>query len=143
MRHRSGQLPGGIAGKLGVGIERDHVLDRGKDARISHDFRKAVPGTSAKKGVELRKLSPLSFVTHPNALAGIPSSRPVEQEKHRVASGRIPQVQHLHPGPRTEHEGFVPGHDLRARIAEVGQQGEVQVLVPVREMVDLQGLDQV
>ncbi len=39
-------------------------------------------------------------------------------------------------------KALVARQNLLGRVAEIRQQGEVQMLVPVRQMMNLQGLDQ-
>ena len=136
------ELPGGIARKLGVGVQRDDILDRRQDGRLPHDLGKAFARTAAEQGVELRELSPLAFVTHPQAFSGVPAARAVKQEEEVLSVGGIFPVQHLDAGPRPLKQHLISRQNLLRRVAEIRQQGEVKVLIPIREMMNLQGLDQ-
>ena len=78
MGHRSDELTGGFAGKLGVGVERDDILDGRQDGRLPHDLGKAFARAAPQQGVKLRELSPLAFVTHPQAFSGVPAARAVQ-----------------------------------------------------------------
>ncbi len=81
-------------------------------------------------------------MAHPQAFRGVPATRAVKQEKPAFPVRQIPAVQRLNPrfGPLNQRR--IPGQDLLRRIPEIRQQGEVKVLIPVREVVNLQGLDQ-
>jgi hypothetical protein len=81
MGHRADELPGGFARQLGVGVERDDILDGRQDGRLPHDLGKAAAGTAAQEGVELHELSALALVTHPQAFSGVPAARAMKQEK--------------------------------------------------------------
>ena len=136
------ELAGGIARQLGVGVERDDILDGRQDGRLPHDLGKAFARTAAQEGVELRELSPLAFVTHPHAFSGVPAARAVKQEKEVLSVGAIFAVQHLDPGPRPLQQHLISRQNLLRCVAEIRQQGEVKVPVPIREVMNLQGLDE-
>ena len=56
--------------------------------------------------------------------------------------GRIFAVQHLDSGPRPLKQRLVFRQGLLRRVAEIGQQSEVKVRIPIREMMNLQSLDE-
>ena len=72
MRHRCRELTGGVARQLGVGIERDDVIDFGQNAGPSDNFGKAIAATAPQEGIELREFSPFAFGAHPQALSRVP-----------------------------------------------------------------------
>ena len=61
----------------------------------------------------------------------------MKQEKEGPILGRILLVQPLDSGPRPLQQQFVSRQDLFRRIAEISQQSEVKMLIPIREMVKL------
>jgi hypothetical protein len=56
MGHRADELPGGFARQLGVGVERDDILDGRQDGRLPHDFGKA-----SREPPRRRALNSMSF----------------------------------------------------------------------------------
>src|SRR6185369_5489800 len=100
MGHRANKLSGCIPRQLSIGIERNDVLDRGKNRDSSDDFGKAIARTATKQGVKLRKLSAFAFVTHPQSFAGVPTARAVQKEKEVLFTGRIFAVQDFDSGTR-------------------------------------------
>ena len=83
MRHRADQLPSRIARQLGVGVERDHVLDAGERRDIADDRREALRRAlfAGEKRVQVAELPALALVTHPQPLPRIPQARAMEQEE--------------------------------------------------------------
>jgi len=89
MGHGSDQFPGGIAWQLGIGVQRDDVLDEGENVDAADNFRKASHGPPPQQGVELGEFAAFAFVTHPQTFAGVPAPRAVEQEKQILGGGPI------------------------------------------------------
>ncbi len=131
-------------GSCGVGVEGDHVSHVRAGREVS-------PTTSANRSVEpprrsavqLRELSPLALIAHPEPLPGIPAPRAMEEEEGAAVSVPVLLVQLLDLLPREPEERLVLRKRLLARVREVRQQAEVQMLVPIRQEPDLQRLDQI
>jgi hypothetical protein len=66
----------------------------------------------------------------------------VQQEKRSCPADGILAVQHLDSGPRPLQQRLIAGQRLLRRVAEIREQGEVQVRIPIGEMMNLQGLDE-
>ena len=65
----------------------------------------------------------------------------MEEEKEIVAARGIAAVKRFDPGSRPFEQSRVLRQSLRRRVAEIRQQGEMQVLIPIREMMNLQRLE--
>jgi hypothetical protein len=114
---------------LGVGVERDDVLDVGQDVGFADNRGKASGRTGAQERIELRELPALAFVPHPDAFPGIPATGSMKQKKKILPLGGILLVQHLHPGARPLEQRFILGQHLGRGVAVIRQEGEVQVLI--------------
>ncbi len=66
----------------------------------------------------------------------------MKQKEKSLVRGWIFMVQHLDTGYRPLKQYLILGQNLLRRVAKIRQQGEVQVLIPIREMMDFQSLDQ-
>ena len=142
MGHGGHEPAGGVAGELGVGVERDDILHRRQNGRVSLDGGKACGVAAAEEFVKRHELSPLALIAHPPALAGVPAPRAVEQVEHGLVPGRILGVQPRDAGPCLLQQPVVSRENFRRRIPVVRQQGKVQMRIAVREGVNLQGLEE-
>ena len=80
MRHRARQLPGRVAGQLGIAVERNHVprtcqTFKGPDDQVESS------GFSTQCRIEIFKLPPLALPSHPDLVLYIPATSAVKQEK--------------------------------------------------------------
>ena len=141
MGHRAHELPGSLTRELGVGVERDDILDRRENGGVADDLGEAFAGASAQQRVELGEFSPLALVAHPQPFAGVPAAWPVKQKEEIMVCSGILRIQHLDSGPRPLLQHVVSRQHRLGGIAEIRQQREVKVMVPVGEMMDLQCLD--
>ncbi len=66
----------------------------------------------------------------------------MKQEKEILAVGSILSIQQLNANPCSLNQNIITRQNLRRCITEIRQQGEVKMLVPVRQMMNLQSLDQ-
>jgi hypothetical protein len=139
MRHHGHELAGRVPRQLGVGVERDHVLHSGERRGIAHDEREAVRGAPAQEPIQVGELAALALAAHPRALVWIPVSWAMQEEE---GSRRVLAVERLDPFARETQQGLILGQRLGRGILEIGQQGEVQLLVAVREERDLERLQQ-
>ncbi len=150
VRHHADQLPRRIAGQLRVGVERDHVLHAPQRRGIADDVGEAVRPVAAQQRVQVRELSPLALVAHPQPFLRVPPARAVEEEEdvagrafgRRLVGAAVLLVQALDPGARGPQQRLVLRHRFGRRVAEVGQQAEMQMGVAIGEEADLQRLDQ-
>ena len=119
-------------------------LISGKIVGVAHDRGKAVRAAPAEKGVELHQLSAFPFVAHPDAFARVPAARPMEKEKEIAPTAGVLAIQRFDPGLRAlQQQRSSSGKFSSRRIRPVGQEGEVQMRIAIREMMNLQRLEQV
>ncbi len=154
VRHRRHELRRGVARQLRVGVERDDVAHVAEHAGVADDVREALArpgaGAAAQQRVEVAELAALPLLAHPHPVDGVPAPRPVEQEEGRsglvvavvVALRRVLRVERRDARGGVRHQFVVARHVLGGRVAEVGQQAEVQVRVAVGEEAHLERLDQ-
>ena len=142
VRHGSDELPRRVARQLRIRVEGDHEFDVRQIRRPADDDGKAIRRPAAKKQVQLRKLPPLAFVAHPGPLPRIPSARAVEKEERGARRVPVLVVQLLDPLPGQPQQLPVLRDRFLVRIQEIRQQAEVQVVIPIRQEPDFQGLDQ-
>ena len=81
MRHRADHLPRRIARQLGVGVERDDILDLAQRADVARDSLEGAGIAAAQQCIEVVELAALAFPTHPEAVGFVPAARPVQQEE--------------------------------------------------------------
>lgn len=67
----------------------------------------------------------------------------MEKEEKILAAPRITGIQLVDPPAGQGKQGRVFRHDGLRRIAEIGEQAEMQVLIAIGEKADLQRLDQI
>ena len=142
MGHGADELPRDIARQLRVRVERDHVLDGREDPLVPHNLREVLAADSPKEPVELEELPPLALVAHPQALAIVPEAGPVDQVELVLRRGQVFPIEHLDSRPGPAQERAVTRKLLRRRIPEVREEREMEVVIAVRQVVDLQGLDE-
>ena len=105
---------------------------------------KRSPAAAAQQRIQVRQLAALALVAHPDPVLRIPAARAMEEEE-----GVAP------PNPRyfsfsssircraSCSSGSSSGRVSSRRIAKIGQQAEVQVVVAIGQEPDFQRLDQV
>ena len=144
--HGAHHLAGGIAGQVGVGVERDHVLDLRQERRAAGDAGKSAAGAgdrrAADHGVEVRELAALPFATHPGRFAGVPLAATVEQQEEVLLIGRIPSVEGVDARRRLLDDRLVCGERFHVGVGKVGQNREVKVGIAIGEEADLQTIHQ-
>ncbi len=148
MRQGSDQLVGAVHGQLGVGVQRDHMLDARQHAEISDDLAEALDRIAgfvlaAQGAIEIRELSALALVAHPHAFARIPAPRPVEQEEDAcsVAGGML-LVEGFDRGARVRDQCRIPGHVLGRGVGKVGDQCEIDVGLAIGDVAHLKAIGQ-
>ncbi len=89
------------------------------------------------------ELAPLALPAHPDPLAIVPAPPPVEEEEALVPGVRhgVALVEARDPRPGHGQDVLVAGQGLRGRVRPVGEEGEADVAVRVREVVHLEPLD--
>jgi hypothetical protein len=134
----------GVARQLRVGVERDDVTDVGEQSGVGRRDDETRIARAAQQAVELLQLAALALPAHPLPLARVPQPLAVEKvealERGRV--GPVTRVQLLYAGRRLIEQRRVRPHLGHVRVREIAEQGEVQVLVLVGEVVDFQLLKQ-
>ena len=103
-----------------------------------------------RSAVQVRELAALALVTHPYPLLRIPAARTVEEKEGvagcallgRVRGRQVLCVQVVDSLPCEPQQGLVLGQRFGGRIPKIGQQAEMQMVVPIGEEPDLQRLDQ-
>ena len=92
--------------------------------------------------VELLELAAFAFVAHPQFFAGVPEARAMKQKKDIGAFGLIAAVEGLDSLPDALKQNVILRHDLVGRIAKIRQEREVQMRIAIREIVDLESLEE-
>ncbi len=137
------QLPGGVPGEPGVGVEGDAVAHAGEDRELADLHREARVGRAAQEPVQLLELAALPLPPHPHALSRVPLARPVEQEE--PIPSPVPQagVQPVDALASRREDGGILGHLRLGRVGEVSQDGEVDAGVEVPEGEHLDVLQEI
>src|SRR5438105_1799597 len=86
MRHGADKLSRRIARQLRIRIQRDDIFHVRQNFRLAGDKRETIRWPAAQKRIQVRKLPPLTFKTHPNSFLYVPSARTMKKEE-RVAFG--------------------------------------------------------
>ena len=132
----------GAAGKLGVGVERDHEADRrGHVETLDHERR---VGRAAEQAIELVQLAALALPAHPATLALAPETPAVEKIEAGLAvagGGAVAPVELGDARACRGQQGLVVGGVLLRAVRPVGQQREAQRAVVVGEVVNTQVRD--
>ena len=125
------------ARQLRVGIERDHVTKAGEHAEIPDLHRETIEASSHQV-IQIEKLAPLSFPTHPTALGWVVDTMPVKKVKRGSTSGsRISPIEVIDQ----------PDADVNQRVSfvlrlvgirRVGYKRKVEVWIAIREITNLQ-----
>ena len=132
----------GVARQLGVGVQGDHVLHRAERVDVADDAQEAAVAVAAQQRVEVGQLAALALVAHPALFAGVPAARTVKQEKAIRLDAGVALVEPLDAPLREPQQDLVARQGFAVGVGEVGEQGEMQVLVAVAEEAHLQRLDQ-
>ena len=84
MRHFSDQALRRSGWQARVGVQRDHVPNRGRwNRKDAADRHKGGVGGATKPAIQLVQLPPLAFPADPRALTFIPEPPPMKQEEPR------------------------------------------------------------
>ena len=142
VRQGTDELARGVAWQLGVRIQGDDVAHPGETGRGADHQGEARGVAFQQQGVEVRQLAALAFVTHPDPVMGIPAARAMKQIEAVGPAIRIAGIQGLDAGPGQGQQGGVLRQRLSSGVAQVGQESEVQVRVPIGQEPHLQCLDQ-
>ena len=142
VRHRPDELPRGFPRQLGVGVERDDVLDVGQCGDVAYDEREAVAAPAAQQRVEIRKLAALALVTHPDLFRRVPAARAMEQEESISRARCVPRVQLFDSIARTPQKRLILAQRFLRRIGKVRQQAEMQVVITIAEKPDFERFEQ-
>ena len=124
VRQRADHCPAGLERQLRIAVERDDVFHRRQHAEIPELHGVAGIGGAAQQPVELEQLAALPLPSHPAPFAGVVGARAVEQEE---AIRAVARVQDLDAYLRGGEQGRILRRIALGRVAEVGQQREVQV----------------
>jgi hypothetical protein len=143
MGHRRDEEAGGVHRQLRVRVEGDDELDASQDGRVPHDIDEGALGASPKERVEFRDLPALSLVAHPPALRLVPAPGPVEQVEEPALRRPVLGVEPGYPHLKPLAQRRVARERLGVRVREIRQQREMKVVVAVREVMDLDRLEQV
>ena len=145
---RMGDRPDQAADRTGrqsrVGVERDHVADVrrcGRGASLGHED--AGRRRPTQQRVQLLELAALAFPAHPAALDLVPAAASMQQQE-AGASARCVAVALVEPidsRGRGRQELVVAGNLLGRRVEPVREQGEAEIAVAVREVVQLEPAD--
>ena len=128
-----------ITRQLGVGVEGDHIAHPLQHAHVAHHRRVGGRVVAAQQGVELIQLPALALPAHPAPLPLVPDPAAVQQQEAlgAVAFGKLP-----HPlGGGLKQRGVLR-HMLFRCVGEISQQGEVQVLILIRQRNHLQPIQE-
>ena len=134
-------LPRAIARQLCIGIQRDHVLDIGQFRGFADNPREGIRRGAAQKCIQIAKFAALAFITHPQALLRIPTARAVKQKEACATVGLVPRIQICDSLYRQIQQRFILRLHFLGGVSKIRQQGEVHVLVPIRQEPYLQLLD--
>ena len=72
MRHGGDELARSVARQLGVGIERNDVLDAFQVGGVAHGQCELVARAAAQVAVHVLQLAALALIPHPHAFLRIP-----------------------------------------------------------------------
>ena len=119
-----------------------YLMER-KNRGLSDDLRKTFAAAAAQKGVELHQLSALALVTHPQAFAR-DSSGAVDGRgrKDRPVQRAYLRFRALIPARARSSSGPSSGKRFCRRVGPIGQQSEMQMRIPICQMMNLQRLEQ-
>jgi hypothetical protein len=102
-----------------------------------------LPRSAAQQFVELLELAAFAFVAHPETLVRIPEPRPVEEVKDARSPGTVALVQIEDPFANEPDQLVVTTLVLLGPIAEISQEGEAQICIPVSDIAKLQPFEQI
>ena len=140
MRHGRHHLRRSVARKLRVGIQRDHEADFLQARKIAdHGVEPVAP--AQQQLVQVVQFPALAFIPHPLAFLRIPAAGAMQQKKWPAATGAVAFIQ-LADAVGAGMQHVVAGGLRLLGVGEIGQQREEQVAIPIREIANLQVLEQ-
>ena len=142
MRQRADELARRIARQLRIGVQSDHESDVAERPGIADDPREIRARTGSQQVIERRQLASFAFVTHPRSFARIPAARPVQQEEHVIAFGRVFPVHGFDREGCARQQRIVQRLHFGIGIQEIGEQGAVQIRIAIGQIAHFQRLDQ-
>jgi len=108
-------------------------LNGRQNQSVADNLGKTFLGPAAEQGIELSQFASLALITHPQAFGLFQRRGPVEQKKDAGPVGLIFRIEHFDACLREPNQRFVFRPGLLRRVLEIGQQSEIEMLVPVRQ----------
>ena len=143
MRGDADQRARGIARQRRVAVERDAVAHRRQDGRVPDVHDEARVLGAAQQAIELVDLAALALPAHPQAFLRVPLSAAVAQEE-TIARGVVMfRVERADALARRLQDRGVLRLRLFGGVAEVAQDGEMNVRVQIAERLDLEMREQI
>ena len=121
------QLPRRIAGQAGVAVERDAVPHARQHGHVADVQDEAGVGRAPQQTVELLDLPALALPPHPQPFALVPLPRAMEEEEARRRVRGVLHVERLDAASRGREDLAVAGQRFRRCVAEIAEDGEVDV----------------
>ncbi len=143
VRHLADQAPGGASWQARVGVERDDVADvGGRDTVGAAGGEKSRVGGAAQQPVEFVQLAALALPADPLSFPGGPDAAAVEEQEARAAgSGAVAAVQVGDARRRHGEQLVVVRPALRNRVHPIREEGEMELVVRIRQVVHFQALN--
>ena len=96
-----------------------------------------------QESIQVRKFPPFALVTHPDPLLRIPSTGTMEKEEGIASGTTVLGIQLFDPLPGKPQQRFVLRQRFLLGVSKIGQQAEVQVIVPICQEPHFKRLDQI
>ena len=145
MGDRSDQVTHRAHGQPRVGIECHDIAHSRRWGRRAAP-RRQDPGRdrAAQEGIQFLELATLPLPAHPAALGRVPASLAVEDEEPGPSawSLAVTLIEPVYRRHRRREQFVVAGDVLTGGVEPVRQQGESNIAVAVRQIVDLQAANQ-
>ncbi len=142
MVDHANELGGVVQYQVGISVKGDHILEAAQHTHIGVGFFKTgvFYFPAAEQPVELLQLSPLSFPAHIPPLRGVPPAFP-DKQREFIRDRRDLLVEFTYAGNESLFELRVVRHVLFRRVCIVCQQSEVQIVLPVGQILFFQPAD--
>src|SRR6185503_15511740 len=137
VNRRADKFPRHFARKLGVRIERNYIANPREQGFIRSLHHEAGIASATKQSVEFMQLPTFPLPTHPGALPFIPPSLAMENMKAKRLFFAITLIKFVDSAECSVKHHAVLGHLLPVSVSKVSQQSEVNMIVLIREEVDL------
>ena len=142
MRHLADQPPDRVARQARVRVQRENISDVLRRRRCGDpEIHESGVRRAAQQPIQFVKLAALAFPTDPSPFAVVPNAPAVQQEKTRARRGRtVTSVKAVYAFAGASEQLRVAVHMLGVGVDPIRKQGEVQIALRTRQMMDLEPL---